>query len=149
MISVQLLGGASLRSGDTPLGGPPAQRHRIALLTLIVGAWPQPLSRDRAMALLWPERDVANARRLLNLAVHVLRSALGEGAIASTGDGLLFNPADVRCDWHDVRAAIAAGACGRVVLLYAGTLLDGFHLAESTEFGYWLDERRRELAHAY
>jgi len=55
MITVQLLGGATLRSGDAPLGGPPAQRHRIALLTLIVSAWPQPVSRDRAMALLWPE----------------------------------------------------------------------------------------------
>lgn len=98
MITVQLLGGASLRSGDVPLGGPPAQRHRIALLALIVGAWPQPLSRDRAMALLWPERDLASARRLLDLAVHVLRSALGEGAIASTGDGLLWSPSSLRCD---------------------------------------------------
>src|SRR4030081_4021120 len=98
MITVQLLGGAYLRSGDALLTGPPAQRHRIALLTLIVAAWPQPLSRDRAMALLWPERDQPNARRLLNLAVQVLRSALGEGAIASTGDGLVLNPSCVNCD---------------------------------------------------
>jgi TolB-like protein/Flp pilus assembly protein TadD len=149
MITVQLLGGACLRSGDSPLAGPPAQRHRIALLTLIVAAWPQPLSRDRAMGLLWPERDLANARRLLNLAVHVLRSALGESAIASTGDGLLLNPSQVNCDLHDLRAAIAAGVWERVVQLYSGPLLDGFHLAESIEFGYWLDERRNELAHAY
>jgi tetratricopeptide (TPR) repeat protein len=115
----------------------------------MVAAWPQPLSRDRAMGLLWPERDVANARRLLNLAVHVLRSALGEGAIASTGDGLLLIPTLVRCDLHDLRAAIAAGESERVVRLYTGTLLEGFHLDDSTEFGYWLDEHRTELAHAY
>ena len=108
IVTVQLLGGASLRSGDTPLSGPPAQRHRIALLAMIVAAWPQPLSRDRAMALLWPERDAANARRLLNLAVHVLRSALGDGVIASTGDGLLLVPALVRCDLHDLRAVLKA-----------------------------------------
>jgi TolB-like protein/two-component SAPR family response regulator len=149
MITVQLLGGACLRSGDTPLSGPPAQRHRIALLALVVAAWPQPLSRDRAMALLWPERDLANARRLLNLAVHVLRSALGDGAIASTGDGLVLNPAHLSCDLHELRAAIAAEAPERVVRLYAGPLLDGFHLDDSIEFGYWLDERRSELAHAY
>lgn len=149
MITVQLLGGACLRSGDTPLSGPPAQRHRIALLTLIVAAWPQPLSRDRAMALLWPERDLASARRLLNLAVHVLRSALGEGAIASTGDGLLLNPSRVSCDLHELRTAIAADASERVVRLYSGPLLDGFHLGDSTEFGYWLDERRSEITHAY
>jgi len=149
MITVQLLGGASLRSGDTPLSGPPAQRHRIALLTLIIAAWPQPLSRDRAMALLWPERDLANARRLLNLAVHVLRGALGEGAIASTGDGLLLNPSLLNCDLHELRAAIAADAPENVVRLYAGPLLDGFHLDDSTDFGYWLEERRSEIAHAY
>jgi TolB-like protein/Tfp pilus assembly protein PilF len=149
MITVQLLGGASLRAGDAPLGGPPAQRHRIALLAMIVAAWPQPLSRDRAMALLWPERDLANSRRLLNLAVHVLRAALGEGAIASAGDGLLLNPSLVSCDLHDLRAAIVANAPDRVVRLYAGPLLDGFHLDDSNEFAYWLDERRSELSHAY
>ena len=149
MITVQLLGGASLRAGDAPLNGPPAQRHRIALLTLIVAAWPQPLSRERAMSLLWPERDTANARRLLNLAVHVLRTALGEGAIASTGDGLLLNPSRISCDLYDLRTAIDADETERVVRLYAGSLLDGFHLDDSTEFSYWLDERRTELSHAY
>jgi TolB-like protein/Tfp pilus assembly protein PilF len=149
MVTVQLLGGASLRSGDVALSGPPAQRHRIALLALVVAAWPQPLSRDRAMALLWPERDLANARRLLNLAVHVLRAAIGERAIASTGDGLLLNPSLVRCDLHDLRTAIAEHAHERVVQLYTGPLLDGFHLDDSTEFGYWLDEHRNELDHAY
>lgn len=149
MITVQLLGGASLRSGDAVLNGPPTQRHRIALLTLIVASWPQPLARDRAMAFLWPERDVVNARRLLNLAVHVLRAALGDGAIASTSDGLLLDPSQLRCDLHELRAAVSAQAPERVVQLYTGPLLDGFHLEGSTEFGYWLDEHRRELTHAY
>ncbi|MEO8561024.1 MAG: BTAD domain-containing putative transcriptional regulator [bacterium] len=149
MIRVQLLGGVSLRSGDVPLGGPPAQRHRIALLTLIAASWPQPLARDRAMALLWPERDLANSRRLLNLAVHVLRAALGDAAIASTGDGLLLGPSQVSCDLHDLRAAIAEEAHERVVRLYTGPLLDGFHLDDSAEFSYWLDDHRREIEHAY
>ena len=149
MITVQLLGGASLRSGDAPLGGPPTQRHRIALLTLIIASWPQPLSRDRAMALLWPERDLSSARRLLNLAVHVLRAALGDGAIASTGDGLLLTPSTVECDLHELRTAIAADDSERVARLYTGPLLDGFHLDDSIEFGYWLDEHRTELTHAY
>ena len=149
MVTVQLLGGTSLRSGDAPLNGPPAQRHRLALLALIVAAWPQPLSRDRAMGLLWPERDLAGARRLLNLAVHVLRSALGEGAILSTGDGLVLNPSCLSCDLLDLRTAVTAGASERVIQLYTGPLMDGFHLDESTEFGYWLDERRNEITHAY
>jgi DNA-binding SARP family transcriptional activator/Tfp pilus assembly protein PilF len=149
MIQVQLLGGASLRAGDAPLAGPPAQRHRIALLSLIVAAWPQPLSRDRAMALLWPERDRVKARRLLNLAVHVLRTALGDDAIVSTNDGLLLNPTALTCDLHELRAAISANDPERIARCYTGALLDGFHLKESAEFAYWLDERRTELIHAY
>lgn len=149
MITVQLLGGACLRSGDMVLGGPPAQRHRIALLALIVDAWPQALSRDRALALLWPERDDAGGRRLLNLAVHVLRSALGDEAIVSRGDGLLLNPTHLSCDLHEVRAAIVADVPERVVQLQTGPLLDGFHLAESAEFAHWLDQRRLELSRAY
>jgi serine/threonine-protein kinase len=149
MIRVQLLGGASLRSGDDAIGGPPAQRHRIALFALVASSWPQPLSRDRAMALLWPERDTASARRLLNLSVHVLRSALGERAITSAGDGLLLEPGRISCDLHALRTAIAADDADRIARLYTGPLLDGFHLDESMEFGYWLDEHRAELAHAY
>ena len=149
MISVQLLGGACLREGTAVLSGPPAQRHRIALLTLIAHAWPQPLPRDRALALLWPERDAAGARRLLNLAVHVLRAALGESAIASVGDSLLLDPARVRCDLHELRAAIQAEDAERIVRLSAGPLLDGFHLPDSAEFEHWLDGARAELAQAY
>src|SRR5207237_2962025 len=117
--------------------------------TVLVATWPQPLSRYRAMALLWPERAAASARRLLNLAVHVLRTTLGEAAIASTTDALLFNPSAVSCDLHRLRTAIAANVPEDIVQLYPGPLLDGFHLAESTEFGYWVDEQRTVLAHGY
>lgn len=148
MVTIQLLGGACVRSGDAVIAGPPAQRHRIALLAMVVAAWPQPLRRNKAMALLWPEKDLAAARRLLNLAVHVLRSALGEGVIVSAGEGLLLNPSRVSCDLHDLRSAIAAGDVDRIGALSTAPLLDGFHLDDSVEFGYWLDERRAELAQA-
>lgn len=115
---------------------------------MIVGAWPLSLSRDRAAALLWPEKDTVAARRLLNLALHVLRSALGEDVILSAGEGLLFNPARVSCDLHDLRAAIAENRPDAVVQCCTGVLLEGFGLDDSVEFGYWLDERRRELEHA-
>jgi hypothetical protein len=46
--------------------------------------------------------------------------------------------------WQDHRLRPGPG-----VQVYAGPLLDGFHLSESTEFGYWLDERRAEFSHAY
>ena len=149
MVSIELLGGASFRSGGTVLSGPPAQRHRVALLALAVDTWPQPLARDRAIALLWPERDDAAARRLLNLSVHVLRNALGESVLRSVGDGLVFDPAGLHCDLHELRMAAKSGNSAEVAQLYSGPLLDGFHLAESAEFMQWLDARRGEIARAY
>jgi serine/threonine-protein kinase len=79
----------------------------------------------------------------------VLRTALGDDAIASAGDALLWNPSHVRCDLHDLRVAIDADASERIARLYTGPLLDGFHLSDSPDFGYWLDEHRNELAHAF
>jgi DNA-binding SARP family transcriptional activator len=148
MVSVQLLGGAFLRSGDKVLNGPAAQRHRVALLALLVASWPRPLARDRAMALLWPERDLPRARGLLNLAVHVLRAALGADAIVTTGDALLFDPAHLQCDLHELRLAMAAKDDEAVARLWIAPLLDGLYLGESVEFGYWLDDQRAELARA-
>ena len=54
-----------------------------------------------------------------------------------------------RCDLVELRGAINANDVQRVARLYAGPLLDGFHLDESTDFAYWLDDRRSELTHAY
>jgi TolB-like protein/Flp pilus assembly protein TadD len=149
MIEIQLLGGACLRADGKVIGGPPAQRHRLALLTLIVDAWPHPITRDRALALLWPERDETGGRRLLNLAVHVLRTTLGEGVVASVSDGLVFEPSAVECDLHRLRQAIDSDDADGVVRRYTGPLLEGFHLADSAEFAQWLDGRRSELARAY
>lgn len=145
MNSIELLGAACLRADGEALSGPPTQRHRIALLALVVDAWPQPLPRDRALALLWPERDDPSGRRLLNLAVHVLRSALGEQAIASLGDGLLFDPATASCDLHALKLASASGQHAEVVRLCTGPLLDGFHLPESAEFDEWLNAARHRV----
>jgi len=149
MIQVYLLGSAHLRSGDMPIAGPPTQRHRLALLALLADSWPLPLSRERALALLWPEKDTPSARRLLNLAVHVLRSALGESCIQSSTSGLLLQPASLFCDLLTLQTALRAKDAEAVVQAWRGPLLDGFSLDESVEFGYWLDERRQSLQAGY
>lgn len=145
MVRIQLLGGACLRDGDTVLNGPPSQRHRIALVALLAGAWPLPVPRSQLLALLWPEKDEAAARRLLNLSVHVLRGALGKQALVSLGDGLLLGTEQLTCDVLDLRAAVADDDLGRVAHLHAAPLLDGFSLPDASDFGHWLDDTRRDL----
>src|SRR5437763_1555262 len=65
-------------------------RHpkRAALLAYLAAAIPRgPHRRDTLLALFWPESDAPHARAALNQALYVLRSALGDEAIAPRGDG--------------------------------------------------------------
>jgi serine/threonine-protein kinase len=143
------LGGASIAGADAPIAGPAAQRHRLALLALLVGAQPGGMSRDKLVAYLWPERDASNARNLLKQGVHALRRALGDEAIVAAGDELRLDASSVRSDVTELEAAAARGDHERVVELYRGPFLDGFFLKDSPEFERWVDRERARLADAY
>jgi DNA-binding SARP family transcriptional activator/TolB-like protein len=149
MFSLRLLGGLSLQGDRTTLTGPATQRHRLALLALLAVSGSRTLSRDKLIALLWPERDVEHARNLLNQGVHALRRAIGEAAIISTQDELRLDPAAVVCDAVAFEAALAAGELERAIELYTGPFLDGFHLPATSEFEHWADGERDRLRRSY
>jgi DNA-binding SARP family transcriptional activator len=140
-----LLGGAVIRFDGKPVGGPVAHRHRLALLA-ILAASSAPVSRDKLIAFLWPERDTEAGRNLLKVAVHELRKVLGDDAIRSTGDQLSIDPNALPCDVVELEAAAAGGEFGRVIELYAGPFLDGFHMKDAPEFEHWADGHRDRLA---
>jgi DNA-binding SARP family transcriptional activator/Tfp pilus assembly protein PilF len=149
VLSLQLLGGAALYGSDGPVQGPASHRHRLGLLTLLALACPRTRSRDKVMALLWPESDEEHGRSLLNLAVHVLRKAVGEDAISSNGDGLLLDPARIRIDVKDFEAAVTAGDHETAVNLYGGPLLDGFFIPGANELDRVIDRERERLARLF
>ncbi|HEU0224918.1 MAG TPA: BTAD domain-containing putative transcriptional regulator [Steroidobacteraceae bacterium] len=147
MLVLRLLGGASLESADgAGYSGPSLQRHRIALLAILVTSRSRALPRETLMELLWPERNAEQVRRLLNQSVYVLRSALGEDAIVTVGDALRLNASAVHCDVVDFEEAVAAGALERASRIYTGPFLDGFHLNEAPELEHWIAEERSRLA---
>lgn len=149
MFQLRTLGGLALEGSDGAVGGPPAQRHRLALLTLLVYRNGTPVPRDKLLGLLWPEHETGSARRLLNLAVHAIRQLLGRDAIRSVGDGLERDPAALESDAEAFTAALDAGDLRRAVDLYRGPFLDGFFLPAAPEFDRWADELRAELAGRY
>lgn len=143
---LRVLGGAFVESQDGPLTGRIAQRHRLALLSLLAAAPAGTLSRDKLMTYLWPERDAEHARNLLNQTTYVLRKTLGEEALISIGDELRLNPDVVTADAHEFEAAIEGEELERAVALYRGPFLDGFHLPDAHEFERWVDRERSRLA---
>ena len=85
--TLKLLGGMSLEDGTGPLAGQVAQRRRLALLAVLATSR-STVSRDRLVALLWPELDAEGARHRLSDSLYVARRALGDGAIVTEGDDL-------------------------------------------------------------
>jgi DNA-binding SARP family transcriptional activator len=149
MFTLRLLGGASLDSPDGPVTGRAALRHRLALLALLAIEHPRPLSRDKLLAYLWPESGGAEARHQLRSSLYILRSALGEDAVLSTGDDVRLNPDRLSCDLWEFEAALARDDLEQAAAVYHGSFLSGFHLSEAEEFEHWVDGERARLAGQY
>ncbi|HEX6107001.1 MAG TPA: BTAD domain-containing putative transcriptional regulator [Gemmatimonadales bacterium] len=147
MLSLKLLGGASLERSGGPVSGRAARGHRLALLALLARG--RPLSRDKALALLWPESDTDRGRRMLSDTLYLLRGAFGEDVVLSSGDDLRLNPERVASDVGELERLLDEGRPEPAVALYQGPFLDGFHLSDSAEFEEWADGERARLAGRY
>ena len=149
MVSLKLLGRASIEAEGRPLAGKATHRHRLALLALLAAARGQILTRDKLIGLLWPESDAERARHLLNASVYELRKALGEAALVSAGDELRLGLDVVWVDVIEFEAALEVGRLEPAVELYAGAFLDGFFLPDNVEFESWAAHERERLVRAY
>ncbi|MGE5926189.1 MAG: AfsR/SARP family transcriptional regulator, partial [Gemmatimonadota bacterium] len=150
MTQLRLFGTPALvRDGGAVVTGRPAQRHRIALLALLTLAPDHRLSRDKLIALLWPEADSGRGRSLLSASVYALRAALGDAALVSQGDDLRLDGGLVPSDVAAFTAAVQSGDHERAASLYAGPFLDGFFLTGAEEFDQWVGRERQRLAAHY
>lgn len=138
-----------LAGPDGPVGGRASQQKRLALLALVAAAGEKGVSRDRLVALLWPESDTQEARHHLSHSLYVLRKALGEDAIHTGGEFIRLNHQLVRVDVQEFEQALETGAAEAAAGAYAGPFMDGFHLGSSVEFDRWAEGERRQLATAY
>src|SRR5438046_8847442 len=102
------------------------RRRALDLLALAASSAKEGISRDRAMALLWPEVDTAGARNSLKQTVFAIRQALGAEAFDRASPNLRLNPREITVDLHHFEHALAAGAHEEAVGGYTGPFLDGF-----------------------
>jgi len=124
---------------------------RVALLAYLAAATPRGLhSRDRLVALFWPEQGQPRARQALRQALSVLRGELGTDAIVSVGDeevGLNFSA--VACDVVAFEDAVAAGRHDEALELYRGGFLEAFFIRDAPEFEQWQGTERARLKQEY
>lgn len=145
---LRLFGGASLEDDAGPIAGPPAQRHRLALLALLAACHPHGVPRSELMELLWPGRGRRKSRNLLNQTVHQIRKALGGRTIRSVGDQLRLDAGYLSSDVVEFRTAVTGGEPAKAAAVASGPFLHGFVLPDAPGFERWAAGERSRLTAA-
>jgi TolB-like protein/DNA-binding SARP family transcriptional activator/Tfp pilus assembly protein PilF len=146
MHRLNLLGGASIEGPEGPLDSAIAQRQRLAFLAVLSAPPGGLVSRDKLLALLWPDLDAGRARRALSNALYVIKKELGEDSVLAVGDDLRLGTGFVAVDAREFEEAVKVGELEKAVSIYAGPYLDGIHVKDSPEFEKWADGERDRLA---
>lgn len=143
---LKLFGSASIDGPDGPLTGRPVQRRRIGLLALLALARDRGLTRDKLIAVLWPDADPERGRHLLSDSLYRVNQAVGGEAVTAIGDRLRLEPERLPSDAWEFGEAIERRDWQRAVDLHAGPFLDGFYLTGADELERWVDAQRERLA---
>jgi TolB-like protein/DNA-binding SARP family transcriptional activator len=142
---LRLLGGLGLERVDGGVVAPLPKRRAEAVLAALAMCGDLGCTRDRLLAMLWPESDEAHSRHGLRDALHVIRRALGRAAVSGS-NALVLNPTIVDSDVRALRLALEHGRLEDAVRLYTRPLLDGFHIDGAPEFERWVDAERVRMA---
>jgi len=149
MLRINALGGLTVFGDAGPVSGAAAQPRRLAILALLARAGDRGMTRDKVIALLWPDSDDERARTTLSKTLYSVRRDLGsEDVIVGTKD-LRLNDDVITSDLVEFERAVAEGQHERAASLYRGPFLDGFRLPGASDFDRWIDTERGSLRHDY
>jgi tetratricopeptide (TPR) repeat protein len=141
VIRLRVLGGVDARDAlDRPLEALLAQPRRLCLLAVLaVESMQGGCTRERLMALFWPEHPPDRAAANLRQALAFLRRALGDGVVINQGrHALMVDPTRLQCDAVDALAAAGTAAAPP-----QGELLPGLHLNNVGDaWEEWLGQQR-------
>jgi serine/threonine-protein kinase len=149
MLRLITFGGVAIRgegAQTAPGVEPSVSRRALALLVLVAAAQDTGISRDKVLALLWPDSDEERARNALRQSLHTLRRELSSADLLLGGDQLRVNPEVISSDLREFHEARTAGRREDAVSRYAGPFLDGFHVGGAAEFERWVEESRAGYA---
>ena len=132
--------------GGSPLGGAASQKRSLALLAILATAGDGGLSRDRLVALLWPEASEERARHSLTQLMYAARRAVNVDDLFLPDGDVRLNPERITSDVRELDEALTRGDLEGAVSLYLGPFLDGFFLSGSAPFEQWVEAQRARMA---
>ena len=142
MIELRTLGPVDVMVDGAPAPPDLLWRKNLALLIYLARSPRRSRSRDHLIGLLWGDRPESAARHSLSEALRVLRRHLGDGAIDTNGGSVRLAQSAIRLDCDEFDARIAAGEWAGAAGLVAGEFLEGFGVADASEFESWLTSER-------
>jgi len=149
MLYLRAFGGLALENGGRPIVGAAGQRSRLAILAVLATAGDRPVSRDRLVAVFWPDQGEESAHGALRQALYALRRDTGERELTLGTSELRLNPAVIGSDVLDFDVALRSREFDRALERYTGPLLDGIHLRDVPEFERWADDERERRLEQY
>jgi TolB-like protein/DNA-binding SARP family transcriptional activator len=148
MLRLVTLGACFLERDGVRLEAASAHRKGLALLALLAASGDRGVSRDTAMALLWPDSDGERARTSLRQLIHSLRTQLRAPDLLLASPELRLDANVISSDVAEFRAALHAGDAATAYSLYGGPFMDGFHVRGGEEVERWVASERASLAQA-
>jgi DNA-binding SARP family transcriptional activator/TolB-like protein len=146
MLRLLTLGGATIvneSQGDAPSAAA-TQRRTLALLSALAVAGPAGISRERLVALFWPDADAERGRHALAQTLYASRRSLGSEDLFDLGTGICLRADRMTSDVGDLERLLSRdpeAALG----LYHGPFLDGFFLPGAVEFERWSATQRTRI----
>src|SRR5205823_6356498 len=147
MFRLRTLGELSITNDDVPVHSLHGQRKALAFLSVLAES-PVGVSRDKMLALLWPESSADEARGSLKQLVFTIRRALGAESVRGVQD-LQLNRSVVASDVEEFSAAASSGRGRDAFAAYRGDFLDAIHIRASVEFERWVDTERGRLRQTF
>ncbi len=141
MISCQTLGPVGLSLDGAPAPPELLWRKHLGLLVYLARS-PRGRTREHLIGLFWGEKPEAAARHSLNEAIRVLRRFLGDENVDTAAGQVRLTPGSVRLDVERFEELAAGGDWAAAARLIAGEFLEGFSIADASEFENWLASER-------
>jgi len=116
-------------------------RKHLGLLVYLAVEGRSVHRRDRLAELLWPRVSLGEARHSLATALSVLRPRLGDGALVTDRETVTLSPKTLRLDLERLLSGDILGS-DHSAPLEVSAFLDGFDIADSSEFALWKDRQQ-------
>jgi DNA-binding SARP family transcriptional activator/TolB-like protein len=145
MLRIRTLGGLSVQGAGQAPAGAATQPRRLAVLALVARAGERGVTREKLLAMLWPDADEESGRRALSQSLYALRRDLAADELFLGVQELRLNPEAATCDLLDFEASLSERNLERAANVYGGPFLDGFRLPGAPEFDRWVEDERRSL----